>query len=120
MKCFLSANKIFDFSYILYNIINILSKKMNYDIIASIKKSLKRWGKRRREVIYIISYKPLFKLLLEKDMTKTQLRKEIGFSTSTLAKMSKDEYISLKVIDDICEFLECRIEEVVEVKHKKS
>ena len=53
-------------------------------------------------------------------MTKTQLREEIGFSTSTLAKMSKDEYISLKVIDNICEFLECRIEEVIEVKHQKS
>ena len=75
-----------------------------------------RWG----EVICIISYKPLFKLLLEKDMTKTQLREEIGFSTSTLAKMSKDEYISLKVIDNICEFLECRIEDVIEIKHQKS
>lgn len=49
-------------------------------------------------------------------MTKTQLREKIGFSTSTLAKMSKDEYISLKVIDDICQYLGCRIEEVIEVK----
>lgn len=53
-------------------------------------------------------------------MTKTQLREKIGFSTSTLAKMSKNEYVSLEIIDNICEFLECRIEEVVEVKHQKS
>ena len=75
-------------------------------------------GEKRREVICIISYKPLFKLLLEKDMTKTELRKKIGFSTSTLAKMSKDEYISLKVIDDICQFFNCKIDEVIEIKHE--
>ena len=67
-------------------------------------------------MVCIISYKPLFKLLLEKDMTKTQLRESIGFSTSTLAKMSKDEYVSLEIIDNICIFLDCRIEEVIEVK----
>ena len=73
-------------------------------------------GERRREVICIISYKPLFKLLLERDMTKTQLRENIGFSTSTLAKMSKNEYVSLEIIDNICVFLDCKIEEVIEVK----
>lgn len=64
----------------------------------------------------MISYKPLFKLLLERDMTKTQLRESIGFSTSTLAKMSKNEYVSLEIIDNICIFLGCKIEEVIEVK----
>ena len=67
-------------------------------------------------MIYIISYKPLFKLLLERDMTKTQLRESMGFSTSTLAKMSKNEYVSLEIIDNICMFLNCKIEEVIEVK----
>lgn len=64
----------------------------------------------------MISYKPLFKLLLEKDMTKTQLRESMGFSTSTLAKMSKNEYVSLEIIDNICIFLDCKIEEVIEIK----
>ena len=73
-------------------------------------------GERRREVICIISYKPLFKLLLEKDMTKTQLREAVGFSTSTLAKMSKNEYVSLEIIDNICLYLDCKIEDVVEVQ----
>ena len=49
-------------------------------------------------------------------MTKTQLRESIGFSSSTLAKMSKNEYVSLETIDNICMFLDCRIEEVIEVK----
>lgn len=62
----------------------------------------------------MISYKPLFRLLLERDMTKTQLRESVGFSTATLAKMSKGEYISLEIIDNICKYLNCKIEDVIE------
>ena len=76
-------------------------------------------GERRREVICIISYKPLFKLLLERDMTKTQLRESVGFSTSTLAKMSKNEYVSLEIIDSICLFLDCKIENVVKIERNQ-
>ena len=43
----------------------------------------------------MISYKPLFKLLLEREMTKTQLREAVGFSSATLAKMSKGKYFLL-------------------------
>ena len=49
----------------------------------------------------MISYKPLFRLLLERDMTKTQLREAVGFSSATLAKMSKGEYISLETVENI-------------------
>jgi DNA-binding Xre family transcriptional regulator len=73
-------------------------------------------GERQREVIRIISYKPLFKLLLERDMTKTELREAIGFSTSTLAKMSKNEYVSLEIIDNICLYLDCEIEDVMKIQ----
>lgn len=76
-------------------------------------------GKRGKEVICIINYKPLFKLLLEKDMTKTQLRESVGFSTSTLAKMSKNEYVSLEIIDSICLFLDCKIENVVKIERNQ-
>ncbi len=62
----------------------------------------------------MISYKPLFKLLLEKNMTKTQLRESLGFSKGTLAKMSKNEYVSLEIINNICTFLNCKIEDVIE------
>lgn len=48
-------------------------------------------------------------------MTKTQLREEMGFSTSTLAKMSKGEYVSLELIDNICQHLGCKVEEVIEI-----
>ena len=53
-------------------------------------------------------------------MTKTQLRESIGFSTSTLAKMSKNEYVSLEIIDNICLFLKCEIEDVIKIEHNKN
>lgn len=64
----------------------------------------------------MISYKPLFKLLLERDLTKTQLRESVGFSTATLAKMSKNEYVSLETLENICKYLNCKIEDVIEIK----
>lgn len=48
-------------------------------------------------------------------MTKTQLRESVGFSSSTLAKMSKGEYVSLETIDNICQYLNCRVEEAIEI-----
>ena len=62
----------------------------------------------------MFSYKPLLKLLIDKNMTKTQLREQLGISMATLAKISKDEYISMKVLDDICNLLDCKIEDVIE------
>lgn len=63
----------------------------------------------------MISYKPLFSLLIQKDMTKTQLRENIPFSKNTLAKMSKNEHISLQTIDKICQYLNCKVEDVIEI-----
>lgn len=62
----------------------------------------------------MISYKPLFRLLLDRDMTKTQLREAVGFGTTQLAKMSKNEYVSMEIIDKICKYLDCKIEDVIE------
>ena len=62
----------------------------------------------------MISYKPLFRLLLEKNMSKTQLREAIGFSTATLAKLSKGEYVSLEILDKICTYMQCNIADVIE------
>lgn len=65
----------------------------------------------------MFSYKPLFVLLAKREMNKTQLRKLTGIGTGTLAKMSKGEYVSMEVLDKICNCLDCGIEDVVE--HKK-
>lgn len=62
----------------------------------------------------MISYKPLFKLLIDRNMTREDLRKPLSMSHATIAKMGKNEYVSLEVIDKICNYLNCRIEDVIE------
>lgn len=64
----------------------------------------------------MFTYKPLLKLLIDNNMTKTQLRESIGFSPATLAKISKDEYVSMETLDSICKFFNCRIENIIEYK----
>lgn len=62
----------------------------------------------------MFSYAPLMATLHKKGMTKTDLQKAIETSSATIAKISKDQYISMKIIDDICRTLECKIENVIE------
>jgi len=60
-----------------------------------------------------ISYDKLFEKLKEKEISKTELRKNLKFSTATLAKLSKNEPVSMKVIEDICNFLSCQPGEIM-------
>lgn len=62
----------------------------------------------------MFSYKPLLIQLVKKEMTKTQLREAVGMSMNTLAKISKNEYVSMEVLDKICKTLDCGIEDVIE------
>lgn len=62
----------------------------------------------------MISFDPLWKQLIDKKMTKTQMREKVGFSMRTLATMGKDEYIAMSIIDKICNKLDCNIEDVIE------
>ncbi len=64
----------------------------------------------------MISYKPLWHTLIEKDIKKMELVKLVGMSSSTLAKLNNDNYVALEVIDRICQVLDCRIEQVVEIR----
>lgn len=61
-----------------------------------------------------VSYKKLFKLLIDKDMKKTEFAKKIGIGQNTLAKLSKNENVSMDVLIKICEGLDCRLEDIVE------
>lgn len=60
------------------------------------------------------SYKPMEITLIKKDKTKNDLRNDLKISPSTLAKMSRGEYVALNLIAKICDYLDCKIEEVVE------
>lgn len=61
-----------------------------------------------------ISYKPLFKMLVDKDMTKQNLREISGISTSSIAKLSKGENLTTDVLLRICEALNCDICDILE------
>jgi DNA-binding Xre family transcriptional regulator len=63
-----------------------------------------------------INYKPLWKLLIDKDMTKTDLRKKTDIASSTLAKMNRNELVSLDVLVRICCVLDCELSDIAEVE----
>ena len=67
-----------------------------------------------------ISYNKLWKLLIDKKMTKTELRLAADISTTTLAKLGKDETVSMDVMLRICKVLNCGIEDVVEIINKEA
>ena len=60
-----------------------------------------------------ISYNNLWKLLIDRGMTKTDLRIKAGLTTSAIAQLGKNEYVSLKVIEKMCDALDCDISDVV-------
>ncbi len=62
-----------------------------------------------------ISYNKLWKQLIDRNMTKTDLRMKADIGTSTLAKLGKNEQVSMDVLLRICKVLDCDISEVMEV-----
>ena len=66
-----------------------------------------------------VNYNKLWKLLIDKGMTKTDLRMRTGMSTSTLAKMSNNENVSMEIILRICEILECNVGDVMDATKKE-
>lgn len=61
-----------------------------------------------------VSYDKLWKLLIDKKMTKTTLRIEADMSSSTLAKMSKNETVSMDVMLRICKVLDCNVGDIMD------
>ena len=62
-----------------------------------------------------VSYKKLWKLLIDKDMSKGQMRQKSGITTNALAKLGKDENVSTEVLCKICKVLDCNIEDIIEI-----
>ena len=62
-----------------------------------------------------ISYNKLWKLLVDKKMSKADLRKAVGMAPNTLTKMRKDEPVSLEVLIRICQVLDCNIGDIMDV-----
>lgn len=62
-----------------------------------------------------VSYNKLWKILIDKRMKKTEFAKAIGIGQNTLAKLGKNETVSMDVMVKICNFLDCNIGDVMDI-----
>lgn len=67
-----------------------------------------------------VSYNGLWKLLIDKNMKKMDLVEKIGISSSTLAKMSKGETVSLTILEKICDKLDCDFGDIINFEKNNS
>jgi len=72
-------------------------------------------GTKRSRQNMKMSYNKLWKLLIDKGMNKTSLRKAAGISSSSLAKLSKGENVTTDVLLKICEVLKCGLHDIADV-----
>lgn len=66
-----------------------------------------------------ITYKKLWKLLIDRDMSKQQLKEQAGISSASIAKLGKGGNITTDVLLKICETLDCRIEDILETVNEQ-
>lgn len=66
-----------------------------------------------------MSYKKLWKLLIDKNMNRTELRKAAGISSSSLAKLGKDENVTTDVLLRICKALDCELDDIAEIEREE-
>lgn len=64
-----------------------------------------------------ISYNKLWKMLIDKNMKKSDLKEKAGISSASLAKLGKGDNITTDVLLRICEVMDCRIEDILETVH---
>lgn len=62
-----------------------------------------------------VCYNKLFKLLIDKGLKKTEFSKQAKISANTLAKLSKNETVSMEVLIKICRSLNCSLNEIVDI-----
>lgn len=61
-----------------------------------------------------VSYKKLFHMLIDRNMTAAELQKEAGYSANISTRMRRDEYVSLDSIEKVCRVLNCKVDDIVE------
>ena len=67
-----------------------------------------------------VSYNKLWKMLIDKGMSRTQMRLKAGISTKALAKLGKNESVNIDILIKICSALECDITDIMEIVNIKS
>lgn len=61
-----------------------------------------------------VTYKKLFHLLIEKEMTASQLQKQANFSANIITRLRRNGYVSLDTIESICNVLDCKVDDILE------
>ncbi len=61
-----------------------------------------------------VSYKKLFHLLVERDMTSAQLQRLVGYSANITSRLKKNEYVSMETVESICNALECSVDYILD------
>ena len=67
-----------------------------------------------------VNYNKLWELLIDKGMTKTQMRLRADISTTTLAKLGKNETVSMDVLLKICKLLDCNVGDIMDVINEET
>ena len=61
------------------------------------------------------SYKKLWKLMIDKEINKTTLRRKAGITSNAMANMGKDQPVNVEVLAKICRVLDCTIDDIMEI-----
>ena len=61
-----------------------------------------------------VSYKKLFHMLIEEDMTPAQLQQKAGFSANIITRMKRNGYLALDTIESICRVMDCGVDDILE------
>ena len=67
-----------------------------------------------------VCYKKLWKLLIDKNMNKTELRTATGITTTALAKLGRNENVNTEVLVKICSTLNCSLDDIMEIVPEES
>lgn len=67
-----------------------------------------------------ISYKKLWKLLIDKNLKKKDLQKMEGISSSSIAKLGRNENVNTEIINKICNALDCDTSDIMEMESKEA
>ncbi len=61
-----------------------------------------------------VKYKKLFHLMIEKNLSNSDLQRKAGFSGNILTRLKRNRYVSLESIESICRVLECGVDDILE------
>ncbi len=61
-----------------------------------------------------VTYKKLFHLLIERNMTNAQLQQQCGFSANIITRLKRNNYISMETVENICNTLNCNVDDILE------